>query len=145
MVDASKFINQSQARINQTIRGGSIDASEAPLFYSAADNFPDDDDHARERNALKASRRNFGAFFGLTTHEEDDGEDDRDDSFLSDDERRQRDVGGLAASWKPTAPFRMGRDVKRDVIPESMEESDLTTSAESDRTTRPLRSDVINE
>jgi Plasma-membrane choline transporter len=75
-------------------------------------------------------------------HEEGDGEDRDDDLFGSEEEQRRRDVAGLAASWKPTAPFRSNRGLERDVIPES-EESELGESAESDRTTRPLRSGVI--
>ena len=145
--DASKFINQSQARISQHLRGNSVDASEAPLFYSAADNFAqddDDDNHHRERDALKASRRNFGAFFGLGVHEEGDGEEDPD-SFISDDEQQRRDITGLAASWKQTAPFRLRTGLGRDPIPEVMEESDLTESVGSDQTTRPIRTDAISQ
>jgi hypothetical protein len=142
-VDASKFINQSQARISQQLRGSSNESSEAPLFHSAADNFLDEDDHNRERDALKASRRNFGAFFGLGVHDE---ENEEDDSFISseDDNQRGRDVTGLAASWKPTVPFRARPSLGKDVIQESMEESEVSNeSIESDRTTRPLRSDAI--
>ena len=143
-LDASKFINQSQARISQHPRGNSIDTSEAPLFYSAADNFVDDDDHNRERDALRASRRNFGAFFGLGVHEEADEEGQ--DSFISDEEQqRSRDVAGLAASWKPTAPFRFRTGLGRIPIPESMEETELTESVESDQTTRPIRTEVVPE
>jgi hypothetical protein len=141
-LDASKFINQSQARITQHLRG-SIDASEAPLFYSATDNFTDEDDHNRERDALKASRRNFGAFFGLGLHEEADSEDQEDDSFLSEDERRQRDVAGLAASWKPSATFRSRVGLMNEPIQESLEESQLSQSQDSDATTRPVRSDLL--
>ena len=130
--------------MSQHIRGNSIDASEAPLFYSAADNFVDEDDHNRESNALRASRRNFGAYFGLGVHEEGDGEERDNDLFESEEEQRKRDVTGLAASWKPAAPFRLNRRLERDVIAE-LEESDLGESAESDRTTRPLRSGEIRE
>ena len=102
----------------------------------------DDDDHARERDALKASRRNFGAFFGLSAHEEGDHED-RDDSFMSDEEQRRRDVAGLAASWRPTAPFRQTKGLREDIIQESLEESELSESRASDHTTRPLQSQLI--
>ena len=96
----------------------------------------------RERDALKASRRNFGAFFGLSAHEEADNED-RDDSFMSDEEQRRRDVAGLAASWKPTAPFRQTKGLRDDVIQESLEESELAESRDSDQTTRPARSELL--
>ena len=52
---------------------------------------------------------------------------------------------GLAASWKPTAPFRPRRSLGNEAIQESMEESELTESAESDRTTRPLRDETITQ
>ena len=140
-LDASKFINQSQARISQHLRGNSNEPSEAPLFYSAADNFVDEDDHNRERDALKASRRNFGAFFGLGVHDEEN----EDDSFISnEDDQRRRDVTGLAASWKPTVPFRARPSLGKEVIQESMEESEVSNeSVESDRTTRPLESNAM--
>ena len=142
--DASKFINQSGARITHHLRGSSADtAQEAPLFYSAADAFAsDEDDHNRERDALKASRRNFGAFFGLGAHPDDaegrDGEDD--DSFISDEATisRRQDASGLAASWRPAARTHqsplLGRAL---VIPESaMEESEAST--ESNETMRRI-------
>jgi hypothetical protein len=141
LVDASKFINQSQSRISQHLRGNSNDASDAPLFYSATDNLADEDDHNRERDALKASRRNFGAFFGLGLQDEGDEEDE---SFISDEEQRPPDAAGLAASWKPTPSFR-SKTLRKDVIPESMEESELSKSADSDRTTRPIRNDGVSQ
>jgi hypothetical protein len=137
--DASKFINQSQARITHHLRGPSGEPSgqEAPLFYSAADTFAEDeDDHNRERDALKASRRNFGAFFGLgETPSGEPGEDP--DSFISDEAASRQDVSGLAASWRPartrTSPL-LGRE---GTIPESaMEESEEST--ESNETMRRI-------
>jgi hypothetical protein len=76
-------------------------------------------------------------------HEGGDREDQ--DSFISDEEQHRQDVTGLAASWKPSAPFRLRTGLGREPIPESIEESELTESAESDQTTRPIRSAVIPE
>jgi hypothetical protein len=137
--DASKFINQSQARITHHLRGNSTDPSgqEAPLFYSAADTFAsDEDDHNRERDALKASRRNFGAFFGLgETPSGDPGEDP--DSFISDEAASRQDVSGLAASWRPTRTRTSPLLGREGTIPESaMEESEVST--ESNETMRRI-------
>jgi Plasma-membrane choline transporter len=105
------------------------------LFYSAAENFGDSDDQTRERDALRASRRNFGAFFGLGLNEDEEGEQ-HDDSFISDEGYTQQDITGMAASWRP--PFKPDRALRQQTIEESIEESELTESVDSDVTTRPL-------
>lgn len=79
----------------------------------------------------------------MGVHDENDGEDPEDDSFMSDDEQRRKDVGGLAASWKPSAPFRSRIAMRNEPIMESGE-SELTESMDSDATTRPLRSDLLH-
>jgi len=147
--DASKFINQSQARISQHLRGNSVDASEAPLFYSATDKFIDEDDHNRERDTLKASRRNFGAIFGLGVHEEQEEGQESGDSFLNEGESQEEereDITGLAASWKPSASMFRGMGFQQSRrMQESMDESETSESGQSDSTTRPIRSELLGQ
>lgn len=92
--DASRFLAQSQTRMS-AIREGRLNNphNTAPLFHSAADFMPPDEEHEQEVQdfyALKSSRRHFGAYASsnATVHEEDD-EEDGDYSGGSTQELRQ--------------------------------------------------------
>lgn len=82
--------------------------SEAPLFFSVADNLPDDHDHDQEVQdlyALQSSRRHFGAYASSTVDEDEEGEELGESSDSIPDPRRDRGRksplgAGVKSSWR---------------------------------------------
>lgn len=142
--------------------------SEAPLFFSVADNLPDDHDHDQEVQdlyALQSSRRHFGAYTSSTVDEDErDGLGESSDSIP--DPRRDRGKksplepgvksawrSGLAESSSTITPsqrkdkgkdkledIRLDDSVRLDMEPERIDHSDMMSPDIPRRVAGPSRS-----
>ncbi|KAF1829873.1 hypothetical protein BDW02DRAFT_573570 [Decorospora gaudefroyi] len=118
----------------------------APLFYSATDDFREEDDHVEhdremaDHYALQRSRRQFGASNLSESSEVDDDHAQRSDHTIEADRNENEVPGyglgrGIKSSWRGDKPER-GRSITVANLDEEDRESSVPLSESTDRSSR---------